>query len=143
MSSPKTFYRTIAEIVAKETRYHRPYTGKVLNVTDDEKEGKILVSIPALSIETEDQAPWVSPVTFNAVITPKKDDWVVIIFIEGDKNQPRYIGIDTAIKDVIPKIFDGNPKKHVLFESNDENGTETYDEDSKTFSFMDNLTIEK
>ena len=144
MSVPKTFYRTIAEIVLKETRYLKSYKGKILDVADDEKKGKILIAIPSLDIITKDEAPWVFPITANSIITPKVDDWVVVIFLEGDKNQPRYIGTDTLVKGVIPKIFDGNPKKHVLFESNDENGTITYDEDSKKFNFFDGkFTIEK
>lgn len=109
-------------------KYMVPREGQVKDLKDPEKKGRILVQIPSLGWDTNDKGAWCKPIDKNSLSTVKVDDWVIIQFVDGNRDFPIYIGKSTRIKDQLPKNYDNESTTHILFESPDDKIMMKYDE---------------
>jgi hypothetical protein len=108
----------IIRIVRKETIYLRTFKGKVLDNKDDDNEGRVIVAVLELGLETKENGLFCYPRDKNSMSVPAVDDWVEVYFENGDIDSPRYRGTANEIKDMLPKNYE-NEKTHVLFENPD------------------------
>lgn len=80
-----------------ENKYHGLYKGKVSNIDDKEKRGRIRVQCPEVLGEDVESA-WCDPCVNVAyeehgdIWIPKVGDTVWVSFIEGDANRPIWMG---------------------------------------------------
>lgn len=125
----------IEKIIIENTKYLRTYSGKVFNDVDDEKKGRIKCTILELGWDDEAKAVWCSPNDKNSLITPQKDDWVRVRFMNGDINRAYYTGIMNEMADMLPAEYESKDSQ-IIFEAHD--GTHIkYDETAKEFIFED------
>lgn len=127
MTDLDTLTGIFEKIVTPMFKYAVPRLGKVVDVND--KEGRVLALVPSLGWDTKDKATWCFPTDKKSLIVPKVNDFVLIEWIDSNPDIPMYRGIASNLKDMIPKIYSGNPKFSVLFESNEEKISITYDEE--------------
>jgi len=73
-------------------KYYAFYVGKVLSIDDPEQIGRIEVSLPEIS--GSQSTGFAYPITLSTgfVNLPKKDDFVIIVFKNGDVRFPHYLG---------------------------------------------------
>lgn len=140
MSDKRELYQMIKQIINEETKFMRIYLGKVADVDDSEKLGRVLCLIPSLLWKDNDQGAWCSPIDKNSVITPKIDDWVLVQFINNDSRQPVYTGLANFVKDIIQTKFDGKATTQILFEDNNDETYIKYDEKEKVFTYKDSYS---
>lgn len=133
----KDLYQAIKRIVHKETIWLRHYIGIVKKTVDPENEGRVLVLIPELGIDSEENGFWCSSRDKNSISLPALDDWVEVYFISGDRDRPVYMGVANEMMGMLPKKFSGKKQDHILFE-NPNNDTEyiKYNEDDKQLSIV-------
>jgi hypothetical protein len=127
----------IRKIIREELRYCKTYLGKVVDVDDQDKKGAIKCKIYELGMIEDETSIWVSASDRNAMIVPKKDDFVRISFMNGDSTRPYWFAIANEMKDMIPKDFDGKAKTNVLYEDNDSKLKIIYDTEDKKLTLED------
>lgn len=96
-------YDALSRIISDSTRYMRTYLGRVVNNSDIAHKGRVLVTIPALGILSDSEAPWADveqPIGKNVV--PAKGDWVSVYFLDGDPSKPVVRGKVTTVSDNVP-----------------------------------------
>lgn len=122
----------ISFIAKKIIKYAVPRLGQVLKIDDDDKKGRILVSIPAFGWTTQDTAQWCYPKDKRKLITPKKEDWVIVEWLDGEGDKIAvYSAIAYWMKDMLPKNYDGKSTTQLLFEDNNQELSIVYDEKEK------------
>jgi hypothetical protein len=127
----------IRNIVAKETKFHRTFLGKVVDVNDPLQQGRVKAQIGSLGWDSDDKAIWCNPTDKNAIITAKRDDWIRISFLNGNINLAYYLGFANEVTGVLPVNYDGLPTTQVLYEDNNEEFYIKYDELTKEFIIED------
>lgn len=109
-------YGEILDILARETRFLKTYTGKVLSVDDELARGRVKLSIPELGWLTEDQSPWTEPeYPLRGCIVPDVGDWVTVFFLAGNPARPVYRSRTGEIKDSWPASYTG-PEMRILYD---------------------------
>lgn len=119
----------IKRILAEELKYYKTYIGKIIDVDDPLKRGRIKCYILELYWVDGESAVWVDPCYARSMLKLKKDDYVLVGFKNGDRKRPYYFGISQELKDMIPTEYDGTLQ--VLFQSNKDDLFVTYDDDNK------------
>ena len=119
----------IKRILAEELKYYKTYIGKIIDVDDPLKRGRIKCYILELYWVDGESAVWVDPCYTRSMLKLKKDDYVLVGFKNGDRKRPYYFGISQELKDMIPAEYDGTLQ--VLFQSNKDDLFVTYDDDNK------------
>lgn len=109
----------LTAIIAEQTTYLQTYEGKIVDIIDAEKKGRVLCLIPALGWDTNDLGAWCYPSDKNALVEPQVNDWVRVGFMYGERERPFYFGVMTEIEGMLPKEF--STGTDVLYESNDGN----------------------
>lgn len=127
----------LQKIINRETKYLRNYKGKVVDVNDSEKMGRILVQVPSLRWDDNEKAIWCFPSDKNSIVTPKVDDWVRIGFSEGSIDRAYYFGCVNEIQNILPAEFDGNATTQILFQDNNDEVFIKYDEQQKILQIND------
>jgi phage baseplate assembly protein gpV len=113
-------------------KYSVPRLGQVKQVDDQNQTGRILVICDSLGWSTESQGVWAYPKDVRRLITPKKDDYVIIEWIDGNRDKPViYSSIAYWMKDMLPKNYDGASTTQVLYEDNNKELSIVYDENTK------------
>jgi hypothetical protein len=92
MGPEKTIYGIIKEIVRLETIFLRHYSGKVLDVMDELKRGRIQVALYELNWVNQATAPWCNPRYIQGIRIPKVGDWVEVYFMNADAHRPVWLG---------------------------------------------------
>ena len=126
----------IKKIVLEVTRYNVPRIGKVSKIIDSFKKGRILVTIPILGWDTDDIGAWCYPKDKKGIITPSVGDYVLVEFIDGNKELPVYSGIASQMKDMLPGNYDGENSTQILFENRNKEEYFKYDEITKILSML-------
>lgn len=116
MSDDKDLYSMIQEIVEDETLYLRHYIGKIVDVFDALKKGRVKVMIEELGFMTPDTGIWCNPRQGNSLSMPKIGQYAEVYFINNDRSRPVYLYPVAEVIDNTPTKYDGNPLNHVLFE---------------------------
>ena len=132
-----TLVELILGAIRKDFVYFVPRLGRISNVNDEEEKGRVLILIPSLGWNTDDIGAWCYPKDKKSLITPKVNDWVIVEFINGDKNFPVYSGLSLKMKDMLPKNYDGLPTTQLLFEDNLKEFYVKYDEEGKILYLED------
>lgn len=123
------------KIVFENTRYNVPRLGQVSSNIDSEGRARVQVTIPSLGWDTPAKAAWCYPKDKKALVTPAVNDWVIVEFLDGDRDLPIYSGIATQMKDQLPASYSGETSQ-IIFESDD--GTSVkYDETAKELIIQD------
>lgn len=121
----------------RSTRYAVPRLGQVKKVQDDESLGRVLVICESLGWQTEDQGVWAYPKDIRRLVIPKIDDYVVLEWIDGNRNDAvMYSSIAYWMKNMLPKAFDGESTTQVLFEDNEQEFSVVYDEKEKLIKII-------
>jgi hypothetical protein len=115
----KSFYNEIQKIIMRETRYMKVYTGKVVDVADPEKAGRVKCYILELDWTNGDSAPFIYPIDKHSIIMPKINDYVYVFFLSGNRNKPRYFGTAHEYIDMTPSEYDGTETTNVLLQLGD------------------------
>jgi hypothetical protein len=125
-------YGEILQVISEETKYFKQYEGKILDIGDELNKGRVKISVPELGWFLPTESPWVDAEYFGrGCIVPKVDDWVVVYFIAGNVNRPRYRSRTSALTGSTPGSYTGVNKK-VLFD--DSVTVIVYDDESKELS---------
>lgn len=119
MDLTRTSRGAIEQIVREETRYLRHYFGTVLRNDDELGRGRVLVSVPELGWNTEDQGAWCFPRQIHALSVPAVDEIVEVYFMAGDVNRPVYLGLPADFAGNLPPSY-VDPTTHVIFEDPEE-----------------------
>jgi len=127
----------IEKLILDNTRFFVPRLGQVTQVNDELQKGRILVNIPSLGWDTDDKGAWCYPKDKQSLITPNVGDWVIVEFIDGDRDYPIYSGIANQMKDMLPLIYDGKHTSQVIFEDKEQSTYVLYDEEAKEFIIED------
>jgi hypothetical protein len=127
----------IIQIIESRIKYLRTYLGKVIEVDDDLKRGRIKCYVLELYWMDGESAVWIDPCYTRSMLKIKKDDYVLIGFKNGDKKRPYYFGISQELEDMMPSEYDG--ELQVLFQSNNGDLLVTYSDDDKEYI----LTLKK
>jgi hypothetical protein len=119
----------IRDIVKQELRYIKTYVGQVVDVEDPLKRGRVKCYVLELGWIDGESSIWVNPSNTKSMLKLKKDDYVRIGFMNGDRTRAYFTGMAQEIKEMYPENFDGT--KQVLFESNEKDFFATYDDTLK------------
>lgn len=125
-----TLFGIMNSIIDKQIKFMIPREGQVKDLNDPDKLGRVLVQVSSLGWDTNDKAAWCHGVDKNLLSTVKVDDYVIIQFVDGNRDFPICIGKSNRIKDMIPKNYDGKPTTHILFESPGDKIMMKYDEEA-------------
>lgn len=131
-------FEAIARMVAELTRYQQTFLGKVLVELDPEGKGRVMIAIPSLGILNAKEGVWADveqPIGVN--VSPKKDDWVAVYFLDGDSAKPVVRGRVSIVKDNLPS---NAQKKQVFYE--DKDTTVYYDEAKKKLTVETSYEVE-
>lgn len=131
-------YEAIRQLVADITRYSQTYLGKVLIDLDPKGKGRVMIAIPALGILNAAEGVWADvemPIGKN--VSPKKDDWVAVYFLDGDSAKPVVRGRVSIVADNLPSNAN---KKQVFYE--DDDTTVYYDETAKKLTVESTYEVE-
>lgn len=82
----------IRNLIIRETRYLRHYTGIVQNVDDPLSSGRVQVMIPALGWSSVSSARWCWPRDRDSMVPAHVDDTVEVYFMDGRPDRPVYLG---------------------------------------------------
>lgn len=136
----KTTLEIIERIISEKTKYLRTYTGKVVDLDDandtNKPIGLVKCWIYELGWTNNDKAVWCSPNDKNSLLSPKKDDFVRIGFMNGDPSRPYYSGIIIELKDMLPDNYEDH-KDQLIFESTDGRLYIKYNEEDKEYILED------
>jgi hypothetical protein len=122
----------IKNLINEETLYFRHWLAQVVDDQDSLNEGRVKVIVPELGYMTADQGMWAFPRMGNRVEPPRKNDWVEVYFMGGDKNRPVYLTGVWEIAGQVPSLY-STPKKKVIWENPDNSDGFTYDVDNQVF----------
>jgi hypothetical protein len=125
----KNLEEKIRELIKQELRYIKTYVGQVIDVEDPLKRGRVKCYVLELGWIDGESSIWINPSNIKSMLKLKKDDYVRIGFMNGDRTRAYYTGMAQEIKEMYPENFDGT--KQVLFESNEKDFFATYDDTSK------------
>jgi len=125
-----TLFGIINSIIDRQVKFLIPREGQVKDLNDPEKLGRVLIQVPSLGWDTNNKAAWCHGTDKNLLSTVKKDDYVIIQFVDGNRDFPICIGKSNRIKGMIPKNYDGKPTTHILFESPADKIMMKYDEEA-------------
>lgn len=131
-------YEALRRLIAESVRYTLTYMGKVLIDLDPEGKGRVMISIPSLGILNAQEGVWADveqPIGKN--VSPKKDDWVSVYFLNGDSAKPVVRGRVSIVSDNLPS---NAQKKQVFYE--DEDTTAYYDETAKKLTIETSYEVE-
>ncbi len=126
----------LAKMIHHNTMYNVPRIGQVSKVDDPLMLSRILVHVPMLGWNTDDTGAWCYPKDKKTLITPKKDDYVLIEFIDGNRDLAVYSGLASNMKDMLPKNYESKDTQ-VLFESNEKDFFVKYNEKEKEYNIND------
>jgi hypothetical protein len=130
----------IQDIIQEEIKYYGSMIGQVVSTDDELLQGRIQVTIPALGIDTQESALWVSSRDKHSVSVPIVGDWVEIRFMDGHRDRAYYCGICNQIASQKLKNFDGQRTTHILFENPNESAEFIkYDEVQKELDILINI----
>ena len=115
----KTILELFRKIIAEETRFLRHYSAQVVDVNDPVKKGRVKATVPWIGWDTDEKAPWFYPRQKEGLTTPKVGQWIEVYFMNGNKNEGRYLGLALEMEDTRPSLYDGLPTTHVPFEDPD------------------------
>ena len=141
MNAFDNLYSMIAKIVLDVTRFNVPRIGIVSQNNDPLSKGRVLAHIPSFNWVTDDTGAWCYPKDKGALITPATGDYILVEFIDGDRDLPVYSGIATQMKDMLPSAYDGKATTQVIFEDKNGDMNIKYDEISKELSFNNAASI--
>lgn len=117
MDAQSDIYDEILKMIIYHTRYMRPRLAQVLDNQDELKQGRVLLAVPSFAWLTQEDGVWASSLERNAITPPEVGQWVIIEWLDGDINKPRY-------RDYVPEMqenkltkYSGLPTKRLLFES--------------------------
>jgi len=117
----KDLYKEIRNIILQETVFLRHYIGKVIDINDKERLGRVQVEVLDLGLEGQEEGLWCFPRDKNSMTVPKKDDWVEVYFVRGSCDMPVYMGTANEIKDMVPKNYK-SPITQIIFEDPSDDG---------------------
>jgi len=120
----------VEEIVRRETRFLRHYSGKVLDNKDPLGRGRVLVAIAEFGHSSEDESPWAWPRHRGGQVTPELGEYVEVYFMAGDPARAVYIGKMAEMKGSEVPGYEG-PRTRVLFSDAVESMRIIYDADGK------------
>jgi len=123
----------IRKIVLDVVRYNVPRLGIVSQVIDNVGKARILVLIPSLGWDTDDTGAWCGVIEKNGLITPNVGDYVIIQFVDGDRDLPVYMGKATYMKNMLPDAYT-NENLQILFENRKRNFSIRYNETNEVLS---------
>lgn len=123
----------ISKLILDVTKYYVPRIGKVSKIVDDMGKGRILVHIPMLGWDTDNIGAWCYPKDKNSLLTPGINDYVLVEFIDGDRDLPVYSGLATQMKDMLPRNYE-NQDTQIIFESRGKDDHIQYNEKEKKLS---------
>jgi hypothetical protein len=125
----KDLEEKIKEIVIQQLRYIKSYIGKVIDVEDPLKRGRVKCYVLELGWIDGESSIWINPRYTKSMLKLKNDDYVKIGFMNGDRTRAYYEGMIQELKEMYPENYDGT--KQVLFESNEKHFYITYDDVNK------------
>ena len=134
----KDLLELLKTIIKEELRYYGHYLGKVVNTTDPAKLGRVLVTVPKLSWDTEAVGPWCVPRQQSAIVTPVIGQFVEIYFMDGDRDQPRYHGNAMEMEDSLPTKHKGLATNQVIFEDGKTQESILYKQNDKILEIIGN-----
>lgn len=120
MTNTDSIIGLVNQIVASNFRYSLPREGQVKSVTDSAGKGRILVVIPSLGWDTEDKGAWCYSLDKNSLTTVKIDDWVIVQFLDGNRDYPLVMGKSTRIQDQLPTNYSDENTQIIFEDPNDE-----------------------
>ncbi len=112
----KDLLEIIKKIIKNELRFYGHYLGQVVDTKDPEGIGRVLATVPQLSWDTADVAPWCSPRQQSGLVTPVVGQWIEVYFMDGDIDKPRYHGNATEMENSLPTEHKGKASNQVIFE---------------------------
>jgi len=127
----------IGKLIKDETKFLGKRMGIVSKVDDPNSLGRILVHIPSFGWDTDDKGAWCYPTDKAGLVTPQKGDYVIVEFLDGNRDLPLYTGVDYRLKGMLPSGYDGKPTTQVLYEDNAGEVVVKYDESAKTLTVSD------
>lgn len=116
MSELRDLRSEIEDIIHEETQYMKHYIGRIVDVFDVLKKGRVKVTIEELGFLTPDTGIWCNPRQGNSLSVPKIGQYAEVYFINGDRSRPVYLYPVAEIVDNTPTKYDGNPLNHIIFE---------------------------
>ena len=125
------------KMIDQRTKYLRFYVGKVLDTNDPLKKGRVLVAIPDLGWNTNQEGAWAWPTKINSAVTPKVDESVRVGFMNGRPEKPFFLGLANEIEEMLPVDFDGLDTTNIIYQSKDDDTRIKYDESAKEFTYED------
>jgi phage baseplate assembly protein gpV len=132
----------VLDVVARATRFMRPYAGQVLDDADELGRGRARVSVPELGWFTATESPWMDPELpgYSAAVPPV-GSWVVVRFLAGDPARPIYGARVGGLEGSEPGSLTG-PSAVVLLD--DGTARVTYDRESGALevSGVKSLTVD-
>lgn len=123
----------IKKLILDTTRYNVPRLGKISKVNDELKKGRVLVLIPSLGWDTDEKGAWCYPKDKNKLVTPDIGKYVLVEFIDGDRDLPVYSGVATQMKNMLPAAYDGKNTTQVLFENKAQDFAIVFDEENNVY----------
>ena len=115
-----TLEAIVEDILIREFRYLRTYTGMVVNVIDPLAKGRILCTVAALNWTTPDVGAWCYPRQTNSITTPGIGTHVEIAFNEQNVDKIYYIGQIPEVGGITgeyPSKWKKLSTSHVLWQS--------------------------
>lgn len=129
----------IQKLIRDSSMFNVPRIGKVSQVVDVEKKGRVLVQIPSLGWDSDEKAAWCFPKQVNGLVIPRIGDYVVIDFLDGDMNLPVYSGLAMNMKGMLPDNYDATGQSQLIYESAD--GKDYVKVDEKLREFIINFSV--
>lgn len=118
----------IYRLIDDRTKFMRSYMGKVTNVNDPDQKARVKVMIPDLGLTDESLAIWCNPCQESGLQLPKKDDFVIVAFMNNNREYPFWLGKADFMLNMKPTQWDNQPDTNVIYESQD---NQTYIKHSK------------
>lgn len=86
-------------------KYTLPRLGLVTGIQDAAQNYRFVVQIPSLGYDTDDKAVKCNVIDSKSYIAPKVDDYVIVQFIDGNRDFPVIVGTANYMKDMITKNY--------------------------------------
>lgn len=121
----------IEKIIKDVTRFYIPRIGYVSKIIDSLGKGRILVLIETLGWNTDEKGAWCFPKS-KSIVTPNVGDYVIVEFVDGDRDLPVYSGIANQMKNMLPESYESE-NTQVLFENREKDFSILYKENEKKY----------
>ena len=82
-------------------KYTLPRLGIVTGIQDSVQNYRFIVQVPSLGWDTDDKAVKCNVIDSKSYIAPEVDDYVIVQFIDGDRNFPVIVGKANYMKNMI------------------------------------------